>query len=92
MFIYVIKCTKNKYYIGKTKNIDFRLTEHFDQNASIWTKRYKPLELIEVIPQQDNFDEDIITKIKKSLIIKKMKLNIIIYLFIYNNDKYNDLY
>lgn len=28
VYIYVIKCKNNKYYVGKTKNIDERLKEH----------------------------------------------------------------
>ena len=61
VFIYVIKLEKNKYYIGKTKNPKFRLKTHFNQNGSMWTKKYKPLEIVELISNCDDYDEDKIT-------------------------------
>ena len=36
--IYILKLKNNKYYIGKTNNPQFRLTQHFDSNGSAWTK------------------------------------------------------
>ena len=62
VYIYVIKLEKGKYYIGKTNNPDFRLNAHFNSNAAAWTKTYKPLKLIELIPNCDNYDEDKYTK------------------------------
>lgn len=50
LYIYVLKLTNNKYYIGKTLNPDFRLYSHFDSNGSIWTTKYKPISVIEIIP------------------------------------------
>jgi cellular nucleic acid-binding protein len=61
--IYILKLKNNKYYIGKTNNPQFRLTQHFDSNGSAWTKKYKPIKIIKIIPNCDNFDEDKYTKI-----------------------------
>ena len=61
IYIYAIKLEKGKYYIGKTTNPQFRLQSHFDSNGSYWTKKYKPLKVIEIIPNSDNYDEDKIT-------------------------------
>ncbi len=58
MFIYILKLENNKYYIGKTSNPTFRLDQHFNLNGSLWTKKYKPIELIEIISNCDNYDED----------------------------------
>jgi len=58
VFIYVLKLKSNKYYIGKTNNPDIRLDSHFNSNGSEWTKLYKPIEVSEVIPDCDPFDED----------------------------------
>ena len=60
--IYVLKLEKGKYYIGKTKNPTFRLQTHFDLDGSSWTKKYKPLKVIEIIPNCDVYDEDKITR------------------------------
>lgn len=61
IYIYVIKLDKGKYYIGKTSNPQFRLQSHFDSNGSSWTKKYKPLKVIEIKPTSDDYDEDKIT-------------------------------
>ena len=62
VFIYVIQLDKGKYYIGKTNNPQFRLESHFNSNGSEWTKIYKPLRVIEVKPNCDDYDEDKITR------------------------------
>ena len=59
--IYAIKLTNGKYYIGKTKDVNFRLGQHFDGSGSVWTKKYKPVEVLETIETNDDFDEDKIT-------------------------------
>ena len=61
VFIYVIKLEKGKYYIGKTDNPSFRLEKHFNYSGSAWTNKYKPLTLIELKPDCDDYDEDKIT-------------------------------
>jgi predicted GIY-YIG superfamily endonuclease len=56
--IYIIKLEKNKYYIGKTRNIEKRWEEHLTGNGSGWTKKYKPTSLITTIKSTSQFDED----------------------------------
>lgn len=58
VFIYILQLQSNKYYIGKTSNPKFRLDSHFNSNGSAWTKKYRPIKLIKLIPNCDNFDED----------------------------------
>ena len=60
-FIYTLKLEKGKYYVGKTNNPEFRLKSHFSSNGSKWTKIYKPLKVIELKPNCDDYDEDKIT-------------------------------
>jgi len=62
VFIYAIQLKQGKYYIGKTNNPQFRLDSHFNSNGSEWTKIYKPLRVLEVIPNCDHYDEDKITR------------------------------
>ncbi len=56
--IYILQLENDKYYIGKTINPEFRINDHFNSNGSSWTQKYKPINLIEVIPNCDDFDED----------------------------------
>lgn len=62
VFIYVLQLEQDKYYIGKTNNPYFRLENHFKLNGSEWTKKYKPLKVLELISNCDDYDEDKITR------------------------------
>jgi hypothetical protein len=62
VFIYIIKLEQGKYYVGKTNNPQFRLERHFNSEGSEWTKIYKPLKILELKPNCDDYDEDKITK------------------------------
>lgn len=56
--VYVLLLENNKYYIGKTDNIKARLHNHFNGNGSMWTKKYKPIRLIEQHDGCEQFDEE----------------------------------
>ena len=58
IYIYILLLTDNKYYIGKTTNPKFRLKAHFNFNGSAWTNKYKPIKVIDIISNCDNYDED----------------------------------
>ena len=62
VFIYALKLIHEKYYIGKTTNPSFRLDNHYNSNGSAWTIKYKPIELVELIPNCDDYDEDKYTR------------------------------
>ena len=62
VYIYSLKLQSNKYYIGKTDNPNFRLENHFDSSGSAWTKKYKPISIHQVIPDQGNHDEQRVTQ------------------------------
>ena len=59
--IYTLRLEQNKYSIGKTNNPEFRIDNHFNSNGSAWTKKYKPIEILKIIKNCDDFDEDIYT-------------------------------
>lgn len=58
VFIYILQLEQDKYYIGKTTTPSFRIDKHFNSNGSSWTKKYKPISVIEIIPNCDDYDED----------------------------------
>ena len=58
IYIYVLKLQKNKWYIGRTENPQFRLENHFMGSGSSWTARYPPIAIHELISGCDVFDED----------------------------------
>jgi cellular nucleic acid-binding protein len=58
VYIYILQLENDKYYIGRTENPAIRLDAHFNSNGAAWTKKYKPKNVIQPIPDCDNFDED----------------------------------
>ena len=56
VFIYALQLEQGKYYIGKTNNPQFRLESHFNSNGSEWTKIYKPLRVLDIKPNCDDYD------------------------------------
>lgn len=56
--IYILKLEKNKYYVGKTTNINNRILQHLSQTACEWTKKYKAISIDKTITNADSFDED----------------------------------
>lgn len=47
--VYVLKLEEGKIYVGITMNLNLRIAQHWSGQGAQWTKRYKPLELIQVI-------------------------------------------
>ena len=62
VYIYSLKLQQDKYYIGKTINPNFRLENHFYNLGSSWTKKFIPISIHQVIPDQDNHDEQRVTQ------------------------------
>jgi predicted GIY-YIG superfamily endonuclease len=56
--IYVLRLTSNKYYVGKTHNFSRRIEDHINGSGSAWTKLHKPLKIIEIYENSDNYDEN----------------------------------
>ena len=63
VYIYILQLEQGKYYIGKTNNPQFRIESHFNFKGSAWTIKYKPIKLIKLIPNCDDYDEDKYTRI-----------------------------
>lgn len=57
VYVYILKLENNKYYVGKTDSLEKRIMQHFS-NGSNWTKKYKPIDIIDIIKDCDEFDED----------------------------------
>jgi predicted GIY-YIG superfamily endonuclease len=61
--VYVLQCEKNRYYVGKSdRPIETRISEHFANNGSEFTRLYKPIRVVEVVSNADVLDEDKYTK------------------------------
>lgn len=58
VFVYVLRLLGNKYYVGKSVTPDIRINNHFNGKGSNWTKKHKPIEVIEMSPQTNKFHEE----------------------------------
>ena len=56
--LYILKLTRNKYYIGKSNNVSHRIQQHFAGKGAAWTKLHSPVKIITIMPTIDTFDED----------------------------------
>ena len=61
VYIYVLELENNKYYIGRTNNPEIRIDQQFQNDGSSWCKQHKPISILELKENCDNFDEDKIT-------------------------------
>lgn len=57
VYIYILKLQQDNYYVGKTQTPYKRIKEHFDGNGAVFTKKYHPLEIHQIIPDCENVDE-----------------------------------
>ena len=60
--VYVIECEDGFYYVGYTENINFRYSQHLQNKGAVWTRRHKPIKLVEVICPGTKKLEDEITE------------------------------
>jgi predicted GIY-YIG superfamily endonuclease len=62
--IYVLKCSNDKYYVGKTTiDVNRRFMQHLSKdNTCTFTNTYSPIEIIEIYDTTDSLDEDKTTK------------------------------
>jgi hypothetical protein len=58
VFIYTLKLTQGKYYVGKTTNSLFITNSNLIPIDAEWIMKYSPYELLDFIPNCDEYDED----------------------------------
>lgn len=56
-YVYVLELEDERYYVGRTSNFVQRMNEHFSGNGSVYTKKYKPIKIKELIEEKNSFDE-----------------------------------
>ncbi len=62
IYIYILQLERGKYYIGRTSRPDFRIESHFNRSGSEWTRLYRPIRIVEIIKDCDEYDEDKYTR------------------------------
>jgi predicted GIY-YIG superfamily endonuclease len=62
MYVYVLVLDKDRYYIGKTKDIEARYSSHAEGRGAAWTGIYKPISIAEHFISEAKFAEENKTK------------------------------
>lgn len=62
VYVYVLRLENEKYYVGRTNNLEERIKEHVEGMGSEWTTLHKPLEVVETVELCDPTMEDVVTK------------------------------
>ena len=60
--LYVLRCEGDRFYVGKTHNVDVRFKQHAAGAGAAWTTRYPPVCIERTYDNMSPFDEDRITK------------------------------
>lgn len=60
---YVLRLNQGKYYVGRTKYVQKRLSDHFTGKGSLWTKLYKPVSVVDLRPLTYSSQENDTTKV-----------------------------
>jgi predicted GIY-YIG superfamily endonuclease len=60
--LYVLQLESGKYYVGKTASPSDRYKQHLAGTGAAWTKKFKPVKMIEVRSLKDAHDETNTTK------------------------------
>ncbi|NBO72687.1 MAG: hypothetical protein EBU66_13100 [Bacteroidetes bacterium] len=60
--IYVLKLQGGNYYVGKSDDVIGRFKEHMNGKGSAWTRKYKPISIVQSKDGVSAFEEDKMTK------------------------------
>lgn len=60
LYIYVLALVENKYYIGKTTDLESRLNDHYNKTSrsAYWTKKYSAIGVVDLLIMANDYDED----------------------------------
>lgn len=62
--IYVLELEEGKVYVGITLNFNLRLAQHMTGQGANWTKRYKPVRVLEILHENATRDLETVTTIR----------------------------
>jgi len=48
-YVYVWELEEGKYYVGYSENLSTRLEQHTVGDGALWTKKYKPVSIVEIV-------------------------------------------
>ena len=56
-YVYVLELEKGRYYVGLAEDAKKRIEQHFNGEGAWFTKKFKPVKVVEVIPNCGYLEE-----------------------------------
>jgi hypothetical protein len=56
--IYILRLEEEKWYIGKTDTLEYRIIEHALSKGAVWTSKYRPIEIEKIFVNVSPYEED----------------------------------
>lgn len=56
--IYILRLEQGKFYVGKTHDLDRRLSDYVQGDRPAWVRKYAPLGIDKIVHNASHFDED----------------------------------
>lgn len=60
--LYILECEDNKWYVGKSADVQIRFMQHLSGKGAEWTREYAPLRIADTRPITSSYDETNVTK------------------------------
>lgn len=60
--LYVLELEDDKWYVGKTDDVQRRFKQHKDGGGATWTREYRPIKICNTTPNDSPHAEDNLTK------------------------------
>ncbi len=58
IMLYALRLESDFYYVGMSRNVDKRFRRHVAGKGSVWTKKYRPIEILETRATNTNDDSE----------------------------------
>ena len=59
--VYVLQLEGDRYYVGRTEDVERRIRQHQDGTGSEWTRRFKPERTVKILYDASDFSELAVT-------------------------------
>ena len=60
-YIYILKCQKEKFFIGKTYNVQIEYNEHLDGSFCDFTKEFNPCDIVGIFELDTNISLELVS-------------------------------
>ena len=58
VYIYILRLTNSKFYVGKSNSLVIRIKSHINKQGAAWTRKYPYVKIDRIIPGCSTYDED----------------------------------